>query len=346
MFAFLSAGYLNAQRLDYPIEFALINNSSSIPQNLATTRSAIMISSSNKSDKWKEDAKAIHNQLTRMKVDPVLYVHYWDYRSSPVVTNKFQELMRTRNVNFIFLFHLDERVRLSIIPLTNGKFDFKKSSWTAEDNTINQVIFKLAIEQRKIDSPSTNFLVPDRPEVLEDITIFTGQQIPSYPSQVERRQMAVVLLPELTHESDIPSVQKEVENHNQQIRSINESIKSVMADYPYPHEFLPFDSDVNIAKKRFQYALRFIHTSGLTAKKLLNYSVEADETDFVSIVPLPDGERTLKTYPIEDPVYKFYIQQTIVFDCHVGRYWDADESLEQALRNFLLNMENQFNKRR
>ncbi len=325
------------------IEYDLINKVDEIPADLRKTRSVVILSMNEDGTNWQKQAINVHNQLKGMKIDAVSYIHYWNYNASPVVKSGFQKFLRDRAINYMILVRATDDVQVAIIPMKNGLPDYSSGSWYTRDKSVQEAFFKLALLLKRQDDFGSNFLISDYPEVIDDIPIFSGGQYPTYPGQLQRMALGVVLLPEIKVNAANENAQNIIEVHNNEIRAKNELIKKVFEDdYPYPFEFLEYGTDEEIADKRFQYALRFVHTSGETAKKLLNYKIEQTETDFISMVPANDGQRTLKTFSIDKRVYKFYIQQTIVYDCHVGRYWDADETLEGSLRNFIGNMQNQF----
>lgn len=323
------------------IEMDLLEKASGVPQDLFNTRSAVVISMDERSTEWKEAANQIHKQFRRMSIDPVAYIHYWDFDASPAANTEFAKLFAKRKIDYLFLFRFsEEKIELAIATLSNGEIDFNTLGWKSEDFSLNQLIFKLALEVKKIDAKPSNFLISDFPEIVEDIKLFDGNQYPNYPSRLTRAKLAVVLLPQLENPEGL-SIN---DDHNLAVESMNQKIENAFTDYPYPFEIVPYQDDVTLAKSRFQYALRFVHTSGEAAKRILDYPEKSGEKDIVSAVPVGNGQRSLKKISAEKRVYKFYIQQTIVFDIHVGRYWDADAKIEIALSSFLSNMQSQFEK--
>lgn len=322
-----------------PSEFQLISKTREVSPEIFHNRSTVIFSSPRKDEVWKEKAERIHRQLIRMGVDPVIYLHYDDFTSGITVTRKFHDLMATRNISNIFLIHDGERIKqMAVIPFENGRMNFSGKSWYDEAASLNDVIFKFALEVKKLDISNTNFLVADYPEIVEDVILFNGKQYPNYPSRLTRATLAVTLYPTISDPDSInlPGIR----NHNEKVEALNNTIKATFRDYPFPYQFVQDDTDENLYKNRFQYVLRVLNTSGKTIRNMLNYEVDENETDYISVVPLPNGSRTLKTYGIDEKVYKCYIQQTARSDVHVGRYWDADKSLSQAITNFLLHLQN------
>jgi hypothetical protein len=75
----------------------------------------------------------------------------------------------------------------------------------------------------------------------------------------------------------------------------------------------------------------------------LGYALDATQTQYISTIPI-EGNRTLKTMEKQKKVYKFYIQKTANGDLYAGRYYDADDTWEEALYNFKSLMMMEFEK--
>ncbi len=320
-------------------EVKLCNVGIDIPLSLFDSRSAVIISTNEKNEEWKKSAHQTHRQLIRMNIDPVLYLHYQDFHASPYISRKFQQLFEARGISNLFIIDIRNKSHeLAIIPMRNGQLLYNESSWYEEAFSLNDVIFKLALQIKKLDVNYKNFLVPEYPEIVDDILVFKGKQYPNYPSRLTKATLAIALTPLLSEEQ--VSDPEKVTEYNASITRWNETIKSAFAQYPFPHEFVYEDEDEALFKKRFQYVLRIINTSGNTIKKILNYEIDPSQTDYISVVPLPNGSRTMKTIDMNRTVFKCYIQQTARSDVHVGRYWDADESVTAAIQNFITHLQN------
>ena len=74
---------------------------------------------------------------------------------------------------------------------------------------------------------------------------------------------------------------------------------------------------------------------------LLDYEIEEGVSDFIT-VKQKDGKTTLRNIPTEAPIYKFYLKHLRTKDVYVGSRWDADESWEEALDNFISNIKKVF----
>ena len=82
---------------------------------------------------------------------------------------------------------------------------------------------------------------------------------------------------------------------------------------------------------------------GEKLRKSLGYALDATQTQYISTIPV-EGNRTLKTMRKQKKVYKFYIQKTANGDLYAGRYYDADDTWEEALYNFKSLMMMEFKK--
>ena len=51
-----------------------------------------------------------------------------------------------------------------------------------------------------------------------------------------------------------------------------------------------------------------------------------------------DGKVTLRSIPVNAPVYKYYVKHLYTKDVYTGDKWDADETWEDALQNFIMKM--------
>ena len=83
-----------------------------------------------------------------------------------------------------------------------------------------------------------------------------------------------------------------------------------------------------------QFILYQIYDTGLRIKDYLNYTQNASETDYIS-VQLGEGKPKLKTIPVEDKVYKYYVKHIYSRDIYLGKDWDADPDWKLALRNYI-----------
>jgi hypothetical protein len=105
--------------------------------------------------------------------------------------------------------------------------------------------------------------------------------------------------------------------------------------FPVKYELVdPELDDRELERKGFILVLRFIHTRGRVAKKILDYDLTQMASSIASVM-MVDGEPQIKTIPIEVPVYKFYIKHLEYGNIFLGNKWDADQTWQVALANHL-----------
>ncbi|MCG8378169.1 MAG: hypothetical protein MI865_01705, partial [Proteobacteria bacterium] len=219
-----------------------------IPADIRSNRSVVIISTRDKNPEWEKHAESIHKQFRRMGIDAVAYIHYLDFHAGPHIEFTFQNQLQTRKINYVFLTSIEHRkVKMSILPVIKGKMDFGKDSWYEEGPTVNDVILKMAVLLKRMDVENTNFLIPEFPEIVRDISIYSGKQYPTYPSRLVRGRLAVALIPKMDS-TNFDSAEG-INKVNRTIDKINNKIKSVFKSYPYEYGFVDESSDEEIFKQ-------------------------------------------------------------------------------------------------
>jgi hypothetical protein len=262
---------------------------------------------------------------------------------------KYVEFLNIRAIkNLIFISVLSKESRILVKPYTqtNPIINVLDDGWYTQTSLLNDALYEMALGVKRNEFEFSNFLIPDQPEIFEDMPLFKGTHFPSFPTRLKRFPIAVTIFSpyEIDTVNATPDQIKVVEAYNREIAEKNRRLKEIFEKYPYEYEFITEMDDKTAYQKGYQYVLRSFNTSGKNIKKLLNYEFNDKETDYITVVPLEGGGRTLQTTPVEKSVYKFYIKQTIAGDVYVGRHWDADANWENALRYHLMHMIEDFEK--
>ena len=93
--------------------------------------------------------------------------------------------------------------------------------------------------------------------------------------------------------------------------------------------------------QEYQYVIYRLKTAGVSIKQILDYEIEEGISDYIT-VKQNGGSTVLRNIPTEAPVYKYYIKHLRTQDVYVGTKWDADETWEEALTNFINNVKREF----
>ncbi len=326
--------------------------SQDLPVDLTSSRCAVIISMDPDSDDsqrrpdWGKFAFQIHSELRKMYIDPICYAYEQDLNAGPEVRKAFISAFKERGVKNLIFFDqsyagLDEVYGIKIAQFNEQKdlIANRESVWIQDDAPFNLIILRLGRQIIRQDLERTNFLIPEKPNLINDLPLFAGMQLSSYPGLIRRSKLAVIIPDKYEIFQGLsPSETEILTSENLRIEREIQEIESIMSMYPYPYELVPYDTDEALSRKGFQYALMSFHSTGTIIKKMLNYKVSGAETDFISVIPKDSIGVTLKTIPVDRPVYKYYIKQTLAHDAYVGKEWDSDFAWESAMRNFLINL--------
>ncbi len=354
IFLLLIFGSLSAQNVSL-IDFCgwrPLVISDQVPVDLTSSRSAVIISmetleqDERKQPQWEKLAARIHADLRKMYVDPVCYVYYDVLKSGPEIRQAFVSEFEQRGVSNLILFEkkyvgLDETYTIKISRF-NKQRDLtaeNETVWTQIESPYDLITLRLGRQIIRQNIDRTNFLIPEDPNILSDLPIFSGIHLSSYPGLIRRNNLAVVIPEKYKIFSGISASEQEMlRQENLKIDQKIKDLESMMTLYPYKYQLVNYGDDETLYKQGFQFALLPFHSTGVTIKKMLNYKISGTETDYISMIPKDSAGVTLKTIPVDQIVHKYYIKQTIAHDVYVGKEWDSDFTWESALRNFILNL--------
>lgn len=331
--------------------------SEQVPIDLTSSRSAVIISMEAKEvgDKtrpqWEKLAKKIHADLRKMYVDPVCYVFEDDLKAGPEIRKAFVLEFQQRGIKNLILLErkfvgLDETHSIKIARF-NGQSDLTAENekvWAQIESPYDLITLRLGRQIIRQNIERTNFLIPEDPNILKDLPVFTGVHLGSYPGLIRRANLAVVVPEKHKIFAGISASEQEIlRQENLLIDKKVQEIESLMSLYPYKYQMVSYSDDETLYKQGFQFALLPIHSTGNTIKNMLNYKISGTETDYISMVPKDSAGVSLKTIPVNQMVHKYYIKQTIAHDVYVGKEWDSDFTWESALRNFIVNLSRALN---
>ncbi|MBV6639225.1 MAG: hypothetical protein KI791_00845 [Cyclobacteriaceae bacterium] len=326
--------------------------SDQVPVDLTSSRSAVIISmeameQDNKTrPNWEKLANKIHADLRKMYIDPVCYVHQDDLMAGPEIRRAFVTEFQQRGVKNLIFFEkkyvgLDETHNVKIVKF-NGQNDLTAENekvWAQIESAYDLITLRLGRQIIRQNIKRTNFLIPEGPNILKDLPVFTGVHLGSYPGLIRRANLAVVIPEKYKIYAGLSANDQEIlRQENLQIDRKISDIESIMTLYPYKYQLVNYGNDETLYKQGFQFALFPFQSTGVTIKNMLNYKISGNETDYISMVPKDSSGVSLKTIPVEQIVYKYYIKQTIAHDVYVGKEWDSDFTWESALRNFIINL--------
>ncbi|MFY0688336.1 MAG: hypothetical protein JXQ90_14275 [Cyclobacteriaceae bacterium] len=332
-----------AQRI---VEIDWLRYEESFPSGILSDRSIVVI---NDRVNHQDQVDASHRMLTQMGVDPVMYLKYEDLKANHSVLLKYLTIFNAREIEHVILIDENKGKITFVIakPSRDLLVDVTKPGWKAEGFSLQEALYLLALQIKRSQVERTNYLVSEIPEQGTNITLFKGRNYKTYPSQLKRFPLAIERFQRIVIDDSSKvdeRIWKKISAYNQQVDKQNERLVQIFSQYPYKYKFVDHGAEADLYRLGYQYVLRSMHASGRSIKDMLKYDDDQSETWFVTNIPMPDGKRTFRSIHSDEMVYKFYLQQTVVFDANVGRYWDAERDWETALKNFIGHMIQQFTK--
>lgn len=322
-----------------------------LPENLLESRSAIFISTPENSgrDKWKRLADQAHEVFKKTGIDAVAYFRLEDVLAGPQATGNFAENLNQRKIeNLILLSEIRENGENSyviIITSFNGKpslVDHNQQARLYSHQEMDRMLLGLYRTVANSGQEVKNLLILDQPEYFTDIRLIQGRRFETFQQDLKLDKLAVPLFQAYeapSNYTDHPlnhAVAGWINRRNEQVDQWNQKLSEIMKQYPFDYELIDMTEKTadQLRNEGFQFILHHLDASGKTIKKLLDYNTEQVETDYISVSAGSDGF-SLKTIPVGNTVYKYYIQHIFTSDIFLGTKWDADADWDQALLNHI-----------
>ncbi len=330
-------------------ELALIQfGNPAIPDNLTGSRSAVMISheQSPVGEDWKKLAEDIHGSLVQMSIDPVVYVNAFDYYASSIISQQFEATLKQRQITNLFVLTIKADYEVELVLVPYAQYVARKGNargWRATGAGPAGVLYQLGVAVKQAQLQSSNFLILTQPEFLEDVTLFKGDRLANWAGAMRRQKVGLVLMEEIQIPTSVTGSQRElIEAYNADVQAINVQLQEAFEEFEYEWQPIVYRNDQAAMGDRIQYLVFMLHTSGEHIRKILNYPIEKNETEYLSVTPgLSEGDVTLKRLDANSLMYKVYVRRTRSEDVFVGEDWDADDTAVGALRNFIFTWKRQ-----
>ena len=337
-------------------------DNNSLPPDILQQRSAVFVSVPQKSETssergdWKSFATGAHSYLRKIGIDPEIYFYLDDVLAGPDASETYANYLKARNIKYLIILSKVlvkfggkiDTTNVMVVSKFNGNSTFisnGEKAWKDQNKDLDRImknIYRITIKQ---DFKRTNNLIIDSPEFMGGINIITSLRNESYPLNLRTDKLAVPMFTEYIKPDEISNnslnkrIEKEVDERNDQNTRLNENLKNVFRNYPWKYELVDYSrGEEQLFKDGYQFVLLRLNTSGYSIRQMLGYELNPSETDYITIKKKPDGVITFRTIPVNAPVYKFYIKQLARKEIYIGETWDADETWEDALNNFLKNL--------
>lgn len=324
-----------------------VKPTSKIPASINSERSIVIVhvpddvNDMRKVGNWQKLSERAHSSFITMGIDVVTYLNHYDLMASPKSQVAYSELFKKRNIkNILFLVEENEKFQLLIAPFNNkpSLINYGVEVFHSEDRSLYNVLLQTGREIKRADHEKENFLIPAKPNFTSGLSIVEKTLLKNYPGILRRSKLSVERFAKLdTTVSVNEETMAKIRLFNMEIEKKNIRLDTIMKSYPYTYELIEPMSDDDLLRNRRQFVLRIISGQAKTLRQMLDYNVDASETDFVSIIPIMPDQTTTKRVPVNALVHKVYVRQNISKNIHVGE-WDADLNWEDALNNMIGNL--------
>ena len=286
-----------------------------LPEKILSSRSAVLYSP----ELTKKEVDEIHANLVRTGIDAVVYFEIDRVFAGRDVELAFSEYFIGREIsNFVIVKKSTFTYQVIVTPIggSNTLIDQDQSAWISEDAYLKEalrVLYSTALNTYR----KQNLLIVDAPETGLSVNVITGRRTEAFASDLKVDKLAVQKFGD---------------------EQLDRELEEIMKDYPFKYALV--DNTIpepELRKQGMFYILCMINTRGLVAKQLLGFEVSEAETALVSVT-YPNGQEQLKTISGNTPIYKFYARQIQFNNVFLGTRWDADQTWQQALKNFILGL--------
>ncbi len=285
-----------------------------VPAELLASRAVVIYDPSFK----KSELDEIQKSFAQTGIDAVLYIEQDVVFAGKDITLAYANHLATREIRFLVFINKPAATTYRMITTAfNNKpslVDAEQGAWEVSASSLREML-DTANRNAWISQKKQNFLINDIPETTTKVNPITGKRAEFFSLDLKADEMAVPYFNDATLDSALKKVFTEI--------------------YPFKYKLVsPATDDAELRKKGSILTLCVIHSRGSAAKKILGYDLTKAETAYASTT-YTEALPQVKTIPAETPVYKFYIKHIPSGNIFLGTKWDADVTMEQALRNHI-----------
>ncbi|MEO1053762.1 MAG: hypothetical protein AAFX87_24205 [Bacteroidota bacterium] len=312
------------------VDFGTLKYGTNFPKTLLSTKSVVLVQIKGfdgKGEDWKTYVSEAQSFFKKSGIDAVAYYNLDNVFSGQETTAAFSRELDKRGVkNLIFLVkESPSSTRSSVVITTfNEKatlIDPGQEAWKTESANLKDALNQVYRSTANAGLKKSNYLINDMVEFGALPNIIKSGRFEIFSTDLRIDKLA------------IPKFEND--------EAGNEELAKIFEGYPYQYQLTDPSFDVEELKSRgFRFIVYSLQMEGYEIKQLLNYEVNDNETDYVTIRRGTDGSTsgTLVTISVKKPVYKYYIKHLYSNNVFLGDKWDADITWQAALNNHVSNL--------
>ena len=314
----------------------------SVPKDLLTTKTVVLISLGNADERirgdWKSLAEEAHFYIRKLGIDAVLYFYIDDAIAGYDVQRAITTQLVNRDIRNILLLSKDNiegrEQYIGLITAFNKEPTYvsnNQAAWRSQTSDLEILFRNMARSIDQADLKSENLLIIDAPEYYRASDIIRGRRFEMFNTDLRIDRLAVprfldLPVPEEQGAASTEAMTTIIERENAENQERNNRLQQIFASYPYQYEIVQYEYDEKkLLTKGFQFVLLRVSSSAENVRNLLGYNPN-DNPDPAIKDQLIAGERM---------VHKYYIKHINSGDIYLGEQWDAAEQWQDALYNHM-----------
>ena len=330
----------------------LNSQAGTLPKDLLKSKTFVVISlgedmTTGLRGDWKSVAEEAHFYISRLGIDPVLYIYIDDLIAGYDVQRAVAvQMLRREITNMLFLSKDKINGRdqyIGVLTTFNKRPDFvsnNQPAWKSQTSDLEILFRNLHRSIDRADLELENFLIIDSPEFFRGTDIIRGKRFESFNTDLRIDQLAVPRFEELPMPAEGTAADAQLINtikkENARNLENNSKLELFMSKYPYKYKIVPYEYDEKkLLTKGFQFVLMRIKTSGKNVRELLGYDINEEIEELITVQKGEDGSVKVKSIPINATVYKYYVKHINSGDIYLGKQWDGDDNWEDAFTNHM-----------
>ena len=311
LISLLGGFFFTVQAQESPV--SILQLTETVPAELLATRSVVLFDPLFK----KSELEEIQKSFAQTGIDAVLYVEQDIVLAGKDITLAYTNYFTSREIKYLIFMDKPTHAYRLIVTAFNNKVslvDTDQSAWSITNSSLREVL-TVAYRNSWISQKKQNLLVNEIPETVAKVTAIVGKRAEFFAIDLKADELAVPLFNNPLLDTALAHVLKE--------------------NYPFKYKLVaPVADDSELRKKGFILTLCLVHSRNVSAKKILGYDMSKSESAYATTT-FSDDLPQVKTIPSETSVYKFYVKHIPSGNIFLGTKWDADTSIETALKNHI-----------
>jgi|GEM_PF-1507786 len=316
----------------FPVPFSKLTPANKLPETVMYTKTMVLVDAPmviSPDETWHTFAETAHRAFQETGIDAVAYYHLQDARAGRDVAKLLTGQLVGRNIKNVILLSYDpqrsnQRCGL-LITTFNEKASFvspDQSAYVMTGNDWSAMMDQFQKYALLNQYETRNFLISDLPEFFTGAgNVVKGRRAEGFAQDLKLDKLAIPRHEEYFSGSPIAS-----SDTAQILADSSSAIAQIMRDYPFEYGFVDLTLEEDqVRQDSYPFVLMRLQSSEENLRTMLGYE-----------------EPTSEATDNGAPVYKYYMKHIYTGDVYLGNTWDAASRWEDALRNHIQHLREDF----